>query len=182
MAYTDINSEDRLVQAKFAEHLEMLADNPQRMDYYRKYQEIVADYNLDKDRVNIEDTFARLIDLAASLDAEQRRAAKEGLTEEELALFDLLDKKPLSKAQRERVKQASKGLLEALRRQLAGVQDWIGKEQTQAEVEVFVLDHLYQQFPSPPFTEEEKEAAAKDAYRHLWQQGAGGAIGSATAP
>jgi type I restriction enzyme R subunit len=103
---------------------------------------------------------------------------EEGLTEEELALFDLLNKKPMGKAERERVKQASKGLLDALQRQLADVQDWTGKEQTQAEVEVFVLDHPYQQLPSPPFTDEEKQALAEEAYRHVWQQGAGGAAGN----
>jgi len=30
------------------------------MDYYRKYSEIVADYNRAKDRVTIEETFAKL--------------------------------------------------------------------------------------------------------------------------
>jgi hypothetical protein len=41
----------------------MLAQNPLRMDYYRRYSEIVADYNREKDRVTIEETFARLVDL-----------------------------------------------------------------------------------------------------------------------
>jgi type I restriction enzyme R subunit len=60
----------------------MLQFNPQRMDYYKRYSEIVADYNREKDRVTIEETFARLVDLANSLDAEQRRAVAEGLSEE----------------------------------------------------------------------------------------------------
>ena len=61
----------------------MLARNPMRMDYYRKYQEIVADYNREKDRVTVEETFAELVELANSLDAEQRRAAEEGLSDDE---------------------------------------------------------------------------------------------------
>ena len=69
---------------------QMLAHNPLRMDYYKKYQEIIADYNREKDRATVEATFAQLIALAASLDTEQRRAAEEGLSDEELALFDLL--------------------------------------------------------------------------------------------
>lgn len=60
------------------------------MDYHKHYQEIIADYNREKDRIIIEETFAKLVDLAKTLDAEQRRAAEEGLSEEELALFDLL--------------------------------------------------------------------------------------------
>ena len=91
---------------------EMLASNPMRMDYYKKYQEIIADYNREKDRVTVEETFAKLVDLANSLDAEQHRAAEEGLSEDELALFDLLFKEKISKTDRERLKQASKALLD----------------------------------------------------------------------
>ncbi|HEY0872117.1 MAG TPA: type I restriction enzyme endonuclease domain-containing protein [Vicinamibacterales bacterium] len=68
----------------------MLEKNPLRMDYYRKYQEIVADDNREKDRVTVEDTFARLLEFAASLDAEERRAVEEGLTDDEYFLFQLL--------------------------------------------------------------------------------------------
>src|SRR5271155_5841576 len=51
----------------------MLQQNPQRMDYYKKYSEIIAHYNREKDRVTIEETFAKLVELARSLDEEQRR-------------------------------------------------------------------------------------------------------------
>ena len=63
-----------VVEKKLAQ---MLARNPSRMDYYKKYQEIVADYNREKDRATVEATFAQLVALAASLDAEQRRAAED---------------------------------------------------------------------------------------------------------
>src|SRR5262249_12777279 len=91
--------------------VQMLARNPMRMDYYKKYQEIIADYNREKDRATVEATFAQLLALAAILDAEQQRAAEEGLSDSELALFDLLFKENISKADRERLKQASKSLL-----------------------------------------------------------------------
>jgi len=38
----------------------------------------------------VEETFARLVELAHSLDAEQRRAAEEGLSEDEYILFQML--------------------------------------------------------------------------------------------
>src|SRR5205823_3513411 len=147
----------------------MLQHNPQRMDYYKKYSEIVADYNREKDRVTIEETFAKLMELARSLDAEQRRAAEEGLSEEELALFDIIKKENLTNAERERVKLASRSLLESVRKVIAPLERWTEKEQTQAEVEVFILDHLFQALPSPPFSKEEKQAAAKQVYQHIWQ-------------
>src|SRR5437773_1938495 len=130
------------------------------MDYYQKYLEIIADYNREKDRVTVEETFARLVELANSLDAEQRRAAEEGLTDDELALFDLLFKESISKAQREELKQPSKSLLASLREQIARMHDWTKNTRTQAEVRVFILDGLWDSLPRPPFTEEETKALA----------------------
>jgi type I restriction enzyme, R subunit len=93
-----------IVEKKLAE---MLARNPTRMDYQRKYEEIVAEYNREKDRTTIEETFRQLVELVNSLDEEQKRATREGPREDELALFDLLQKDGLDKTARERVKQAS---------------------------------------------------------------------------
>ena len=156
-----------LIEQKLAE---MLAGNPTRMDYQQKYEEIVADYNREKDRVTIEDTFNRLTDLMAELDIEQRRAVAEGLSEDELALFDLLEKDDLGRTERERVKQSSRALFAAIKARLAEVDRFWEKEQTKAEIKVFILDEIFQSLPSPPFTEEEKNAAASNIYDHIWQQ------------
>ena len=132
------------------------------MDYYKKYQEIVADYNREKDRVTVEETFAKLVELAGSLDAEQKRAVEEGLNDDELALFDLLFKDNVSKTERERLKQASKSLLASLRELLEPMRDWTQNTSTQAEVKVFILDTLWQSLPRPPFTDQEPGAALRD--------------------
>jgi type I restriction enzyme R subunit len=160
-----------VVEKKLAE---MLARNPLRMDYYKKYQEIIADYNREKDRATIEATFAQLVALAASLDAEQRRAAEEGLSDTELALFDLLFKENISKADRERLKQGSQTLLASLADLLRPMKGWTQKAATQAEVRVFILDKLYGVIPRPPFTETETEAIASRVYDYVWQRGASG--------
>jgi type I site-specific restriction-modification system R (restriction) subunit len=145
-----------------------------RMDYYKRYQEIIADYNREKDRVTVEATFAQLVEFASSLDGEQRRAADEGLSDAELALFDLLFKDTISKADRERLKQASKGLLVSLRDLLRPMHDWTQNTTTQAEVKVFILDNLWRALPRPPFTDEETEAVATRVYDFVWQQSASG--------
>jgi type I restriction enzyme R subunit len=158
-----------VVEKKLAQ---MLGHNPLRMDYYKKYQEIIADYNREKDRATVEATFAQLVALAASLDAEQRRAAEEGLSDDELALFDLLFKDNISKTDRERLKQASKGLLSSLQELLRPMQDWTQKAATQAEVKVFILNTLYRSLPQPPFTDEEIERASDNVYSFVWQRSA----------
>lgn len=160
-----------VVEKKLAQ---MLARNSLRMDYYRKYQEIIADYNREKDRVSIEETFTQLVALAASLDAEQRRAAEEGLNEDELALFDLLFKDNISKKDRERLKQASQALLKSLRDLLTPMPQWLQNATTQAEVKVFILDRLYESLPRPPFTDAETEDVASRVYEYVWQRSARG--------
>jgi len=100
------------------------------------------------------------------------------LSEDELALFDLLLKTDITKAGRERLKQASKSLLESVRKAIEPLERWTEKEQRQAEVEVLILDHLFRVQPSPPFSDNEKQAPAKSVYRHVWQQCASGNFAS----
>jgi type I restriction enzyme, R subunit len=144
------------------------------MDYYKKYQEIIADYNREKDRATVEATFAQLVELAASLDTEQKRAAEEGLSEDELALFDLLFRDHISKVERERLKQASRSLLSSLRDVLRPMQGWTEKAATQAQVRIFILDNVYRALPRPPFTEAETEEIAAHVYDYVWQRSASG--------
>jgi type I restriction enzyme R subunit len=160
-----------VIEAKLAQ---MLAANPLLMDYNRKYQEIIADYNREKDRTTVEKTFAELVELANSLDTEQRRAAEEGLSEQELALFDLLFRENVSKADRERLKQASKSLLASLRELLAPMVDWTKNSQTQAKVRMFILDRVYESLPRPPYSEEDVELLAEKLYDHIWGQSVSG--------
>jgi len=49
----------------------MLAKNPLRTDFNSRYQEIIAGYNLEKDRVTIEETFAKLMKFVGELDEEK---------------------------------------------------------------------------------------------------------------
>ena len=158
---------------------EMLTHNPSRMDYLQKYEEIVADYNREKDSVTIEDTFRRLTELMEELDVEQKRAIEEGLNEHELALFDLLKKDGLAKAERERVKQASRDLLARVEARLSELDRFWEKQQTKAEVEVLILDEVYANLPTPPFTADEKNEAAVHVYAHVYQQAVSGAFAMA---
>ena len=77
----------------------MVKLNKSRMDFLERFQELIAAYNAGSK--NIEELFAELIRFAQSLDEEEKRGVAEGLTEEELALFDILSKPDpkLTKAQ-----------------------------------------------------------------------------------
>ena len=129
-----------------------------------------ADYNREKDRATVETTFANLVTLVAGIDDETQRHVREGLTEEELAVFDLLLKDNISKADRERVKQASKGLLASLTERIASMPNWTKNPTTQAEVKTVIVDYLYTSLPRPPFTEAEADSLAERLYGFVFQQ------------
>ena len=161
----------------------LIERNPLRMDFYKKYQEIIADYNREKDRTTIEETFRRLMELNAELDDEQKAAVAEGLVDEEQYLFELLQRDDLSKADRERLKQGSRQLLTALKEIIEPMHDWWEKEQTRAEVEVEILDKIFEVIPMPPYSEEDAQSFAVEIYNYIWQRSAAGsfpAIGVST--
>jgi type I restriction enzyme R subunit len=100
------------------------------------------------------------------------------MSEDELALFDFLPKEHMTTTQRERVKLDSRSLLASIEELIAPLERWTDKEQAQAEVEVRVLDHLFDALSTPPFTDEDKQLVAKRVYQHIWQQSAAGAAGA----
>lgn len=64
----------------------LLERNPLRTDFQKHYEDVVAEYNREKDRLTIEKTFEALLKLVQELDEEDTRSIREGLDEETLAL------------------------------------------------------------------------------------------------
>ena len=120
-----------------------LEQNPLRTDFQRHYEQIVADYNRDKDQVTIEETFEALLKLVEELDDEESRAVREGLDEESLAIFDLLKKNELIPADIKRIKAVAVGLLETLKAEKLRVDQWREKEATRDAVRLTIHDFLY---------------------------------------
>jgi type I restriction enzyme R subunit len=87
----------------------LLAQNPRRTNLQRHYEEIVAEYNSEKDPAIIENTLEALLRFVGELDEEGVRATREDLDEESLAVFDLLKKPDLSDSGTERIKSVGVG-------------------------------------------------------------------------
>jgi type I restriction enzyme, R subunit len=81
----------------------LMAENPTRTNFQARYEEMVTEYNEEKDRVTIEATFQSLLKFVAALGEEESRAFREGLDPEALTLFDLLKKPDLKRAEIERL-------------------------------------------------------------------------------
>ncbi len=93
----------------------MMQTNPTRVKLYEKYQEIVAEYNTDKDEAEIQKVIGDLFATIDSMDEEALRFQREGLDNElQLAVFDLLQKDALTKKDREAIKMVATELLAKL--------------------------------------------------------------------
>ncbi|MBK8448718.1 MAG: type I restriction endonuclease subunit R [Saprospiraceae bacterium] len=76
------------LKEKIEEQLKQMVErNPLRVDFYQRYQEIIDEYNRGKDSVTIEETFKKLIEFVNSLTEEEIDTKREGLTEEQKAIF-----------------------------------------------------------------------------------------------
>ncbi|ETU77346.1 DEAD/DEAH box helicase [Pseudomonas aeruginosa] len=111
----------------------MLTENPTRKDFMEKFQKLIDAYNSGS--LNIEMFFKELVDLTADLQVEDQRAIRENLSEEELALFDILTKPVPELADKERaqVKKVCKELLETLKAEKL-VLDWRKKDRARSDV------------------------------------------------
>ena len=88
----------------------------------------------------------------------------------------MLFKDSITKADRERLKLASRDLMAALIVHLRPMPNWTKNTQTQADVKMFILDNLWQSLPRPPFTEEDTELLTERVYDYIWQRSAGGSL------
>ena len=150
----------------------MMERNPLRTDFQQRYEEIVAAYNREKDRPTIEQTFEELLDLVQDLDQEESRAAREGLDEESLAIFDLLRKPNLSAPERKRIKQVAVELLKTLKAGKLHVSQWRDKEATRDAVRVAIYDFLWRDdtgLPPDGYSETEVGTKTDDVFRHVFR-------------
>ncbi|MDP1746375.1 MAG: DUF3387 domain-containing protein, partial [Bacteroidota bacterium] len=122
----------------------MLDQNHTRIDFAQRLQEIIDKYNSGGS--STENYFDDLMKFAESIKEEDERHVREGMSEDELELYDVLKKEKLTKAEEQKVKLAAKHLITRLKegQPKVLVQDWWKDGQTQRMVKAAVeevLDH-----------------------------------------
>ena len=150
----------------------LLQQNPLRTDFQQHYEEIVAEYNREKDQVTIEQTFEALLELVHELDEEDSRAVREGLDEESLAIFDLLKKQNLSASDIKRIKAVAVGLLQELKAEKLQVDQWRDKEATRDAVRVTIRDFLWSDktgLPVASYTNDDVNTIFEEVFRHVYR-------------
>ena len=114
--------------------------NPTRLGLVDKLRQLIDAYNAGS--LNVDEMLRRLQSLSKQLSKDEQRTAREGLSEPELAVFDLLTEPDpvLTEEQRTEVKKIARKLLEHIADRL--VLDWRKKAETREAARVLVKDVL----------------------------------------
>lgn len=125
----------------------LLEQNATRADFAQRFQAIIDRYNSGGS--STEDYFAELLQFTRNIRQEEERHIREGLTEDELELFDLLKKEGLTKDETRKVKLAAKSLLHRLKEEQPKVlvQDWFRDSHSKGVVRSAVEQVLHINLP-----------------------------------
>jgi len=127
---------------------QMVFINPNRINYYDRYQQIITDYNNEQDRTKIEKTFMDLMNLANSLDEEEKRYVREGFnSDEELSMYNMLFKENLSPNDIKKIKEVAVDLLHKVKSKISELDHWTDKQETKAAVDNLIRDTLWAELP-----------------------------------
>jgi type I restriction enzyme R subunit len=143
----------------------LVNNNPTRINFQEKLNEIIEKYNLGAHTA--EEFFEQLKMFIDELNDEDKRAAKEGLEEPELTIFDLLCQEVLlSEKERNQVKTIAKQLLETLKEVL--VIDWRKRQRTKARVQK-TIDDILQNLPDS-FDDNQWAKACDSVFVHVFDK------------
>jgi type I restriction enzyme R subunit len=126
---------------------QMLKENATRSDFATRLQSIIDRYNSGSSTAD--NYFNELMRFTQEMKAETERHVREGLSEDELELFDLIKKDKMTKEETQKVRLAAKFLLHRLREETPKVlvQDWFKDGQSKLRVRSAVENVLHKHLP-----------------------------------
>jgi type I restriction enzyme R subunit len=144
---------------------QMIRLNKSRLDYLAEFQRLIDEYNAGSR--NVEELFDALVTFARRLDEEEQRHIAEQLSEEELAVFDILTRPgpDLSAKERRKVKRIAQEMLDTLKAHKL-VLDWRKRQQSRAAVELAIQDLVWQ-LPKC-YTDTLCKQKSADVYQHVY--------------
>jgi type I restriction enzyme R subunit len=149
----------------------MIRRNRTRVDYQQEFQRLIDAYNAGS--LNVRALFEQLVNLAQRLEEEEKRHIRENLTEEELALFDILTRPgpDLKEDEERQVKEIARDLLTKLKDELLAL-DWQKRQRYRAGVRLAIGEMLYDRLPEP-YSAELCDQKRDDVYSHVYRNYAG---------
>lgn len=144
---------------------EMVRKNKKRAKFMDRLLALLQEYNSGAH--DVDKLFDDLISLAKDLSVEEQRAVKENLSEEELAIFDLLVKENLNPDEVAKIKGTAHELLENLKPLL--VPHWRDFETNRSGVKSAISDILFEKLPAPTYTEQDCEFKRLEVYNFVYE-------------
>lgn len=142
--------------------------NPRRAEFFKRYENIIANYNTEQDKATIEKTFNDLMRLSSDLDDAQKSYISDGFTSpQQQTVFEMLFKETLTPREIKQVKAVSVELVDTIEARLAEMVHWTDKEETQATVKIIIRDELYQ-LPEDDYPDEFIEKARQEIYNYFY--------------
>ena len=150
----------------------LVEKNRTRMDYMERFEALIDDYNAGS--LNQEEFLRKLQEFSDALDVEEERHIREGLSEEELAVFDLLTKPDieLTRDEKDQVKKASRDLIRRLKEEQIKI-DWRKHQQTRAAVRVTIEETLDDELPKEPYDRQLFTQKCNAVFQHVSESYAG---------
>lgn len=147
---------------------QMYHENPLRIGFYERYQEIIEEYNSGKELKNTIESFNKLTEFLAQLSEEDSRAMRENLDQETLTIFDLLRSgKTLDEKELKEVKKVATDTLTKLKAEKLKVQNWRESRQVSSQVKTMIFDHL-QWLPQTAYTDSDVYEKTSQVYQHVY--------------
>jgi len=160
------NIEAESLGAELKEKIEkMVRRNRKRTKFMDRLNSLLKEYNSGAH--DIDQLLNDLMELAKDLNEEEQRAAKEGLSEDELAIFDLLCKEKLNPDETAKVRLVAKELLEKLKDKLEP--GWWDFEPRRASVKSVISDLLFSELPAPSYTDRDCDAKGRIVYNFVFE-------------
>jgi type I restriction enzyme R subunit len=144
---------------------EMVRRNRKRAKFMERLNSLLKEYNLGAH--DIDQLLNDLVALAKDLSEEEKRSVQEGLSEDELAIFDLLQKENLNPDETAKVRLVAKEILEQLKPKL--VPGWRDFEPLRAGVKITISDVLFPKLPEQVYTEHECEYKGLEVYNFVYE-------------
>jgi type I restriction enzyme R subunit len=144
----------------------MIEQNPSRADYAARFEEMIERYNAGSR--GREEHFRDLVRFARQLDEEQKRHLRENLSEEELAVFDILTRPgpELSAKERSEVRKVVQELLPRMKELL--VLNWRQKQTARSRI----LEDIRLKLDELPesYTRDLYDQKCSAVFRHIYEK------------
>ena len=147
---------------------QMIQDNPLRLEFFDRYKEIIDEYNRGKSYEDTIKAFERLNEFVRDLNFEDKRAMRESIDQDTLAIFDLLKEgKSLNEKDLKGIKKIAVETLASLKKEKLKVERWRESRMVRSQIKTLIYEKLLY-LPEEAYSDAEVGQRAADVYQHIY--------------